>query len=1269
MEISFVTRKFQRSIAGFSLLAILASFAGFGTAAAMSFDDVANNHFAAEQIDALSDAGIMTGYENGTFGPDDVLTREQAAKILVLAFVGSADMDAEVTCSGQVSSWATAYVATANLHGILEGDDEGNCNAMDNVKRAEFAKMVVNASGLSNDGTMASDMFDDVVAGSWYDEVMGTAYVYGVMGGYQNGDMGPADSVTRGQAAKMTYNAMNPKYDPVDPDPDPDPTPNPTGGDLEIILSSESADDYTYFSVGTNAEVAVFELTAADEDVLVTSFQVELASGLSGSIDALALYNEAGTRISNVDTSIDSDDMARMSMLEGGYTIEAGTSEMFRLINTFAAGASTSTLYSYAFDASMIESNATEVEVEDDLVTGIFGLLVNDTGRIAITDENIPTEVQVGETDAELFTFEVDETSNDKDVWLMGITFENTEGANLDEAVSDLELYFDGDMVAEGTQFGDYISFQMDEDTAPMIEEGTSESFEVRARIIGESSEDLLFDIENPLDVRAVDEDGNSVAVIEGYTGAITNIDAGAISVVAYDSQVDKFRADRDDIELGSFELTPGTDGMELVSLNININLVEEEDDGGETWFVSDLFENFQVRVNGTNYGLDRLGVASANETYNVELDRTLLEGTVYEFVVYADTVTTTAAAATATASLRDGLTYDIDSYTNFAVEMALANLGTGDTTDGIVVEETASGDEVTDFTPSAVSFNQLDGETSGVDISALTLSSTKTAVIGAEDVLALEFEVEEDADVSDLTIKDLNVSVKVDENDDGTFAASGEDATNSNITSIDLYQVSSTGTETLLDSVSGSQIGAHEVSEGTLVNFDFGDVVVDQNSKEKFRVYVSFVDDEAIGGDDFRVVVSEYDIRDDENNEAYDSSDVDADGDFYGADVQPTSGRTISLVSVGTLYVNVDNDDDTYGTEAARWLLAGEKGVGLMTIEVRATNEDVTIEDYALTMAGAEDDMSEYFETIYVYNEDGILVGSKTLSDEAATVTFDSSSTELFAPAEQTVSYYFVADLLAYGKDYAGERDDATATPGTTFAFLATDVTGNDSNDTYLGENVDLDTDLDAGEIIYEGADNNAATTAVSETFDVIATRLSNVAFVSSAGGQSVDTSLTNGENTVAILAITADDTNNTESNGTDIASLLQGVSLDVYFELGGAGDINSMRIERIGTSAEAVGSTPATSGDPSLFNIATSFLNAVDEEVDPGETVYLEVIADVTLDTAVDGEYIQVRVDNINGTWLTWADSVTGTPVTRHGVYMGDQDRITATKVNELN
>ena len=48
----------------------------------MIFKDVPNEHWAAKVIEEFANEGIVNGYEDGTFRPDEPITRAEAATIL-----------------------------------------------------------------------------------------------------------------------------------------------------------------------------------------------------------------------------------------------------------------------------------------------------------------------------------------------------------------------------------------------------------------------------------------------------------------------------------------------------------------------------------------------------------------------------------------------------------------------------------------------------------------------------------------------------------------------------------------------------------------------------------------------------------------------------------------------------------------------------------------------------------------------------------------------------------------------------------------------------------------------------------------------------------------------------------------------------------------------------------------------------------------------------------------------------------------------------------
>lgn len=118
------------------------------------FTDVDGNQYYAEAIAWARDAGIASGYGDGTFHPDANITREEFACLLgkyATAIHGDTTVEfhqtgvlADFPDAGAISEWARASVAWAKDNGIVKGyDGSGEFLPANNVTRAETSKMIV----------------------------------------------------------------------------------------------------------------------------------------------------------------------------------------------------------------------------------------------------------------------------------------------------------------------------------------------------------------------------------------------------------------------------------------------------------------------------------------------------------------------------------------------------------------------------------------------------------------------------------------------------------------------------------------------------------------------------------------------------------------------------------------------------------------------------------------------------------------------------------------------------------------------------------------------------------------------------------------------------------------------------------------------------------------------------------------------------------------------------------------------------------------------
>ena len=190
------------------LTALLLIFAAtpFQAQAATQFSDV-GKHWAKSEIMYLSDRNIIGGYSDGTFKPNEPITRSQAASMLIKALKIPLTENTSVAFK-DVSKKSPYYqiLATVNEKGILRGDN-GYMRPGEKTSRAQMAAILRRAFDMPLDKQAT---FIDVTPSHWaYQDINGIAKQR-VAGG-SNGKYMPSDSVTRAQFSAFLVRAMDDK--------------------------------------------------------------------------------------------------------------------------------------------------------------------------------------------------------------------------------------------------------------------------------------------------------------------------------------------------------------------------------------------------------------------------------------------------------------------------------------------------------------------------------------------------------------------------------------------------------------------------------------------------------------------------------------------------------------------------------------------------------------------------------------------------------------------------------------------------------------------------------------------------------------------------------------------------------------------------------------------------------------------------------------------------------------------------------------------------
>ncbi|BFT69130.1 S-layer homology domain-containing protein [Paenibacillus sp. P36] len=107
------------------------------------FGDVAN-HWAKNAIATAAAQGIITGYTDTTFGPDDFITREQMAEIMVrAAHLDKVAGNTSFSDNAAISEWAQAAVATLTSKGFMNGYEDGTLKPQGLTTRAEASTLIL----------------------------------------------------------------------------------------------------------------------------------------------------------------------------------------------------------------------------------------------------------------------------------------------------------------------------------------------------------------------------------------------------------------------------------------------------------------------------------------------------------------------------------------------------------------------------------------------------------------------------------------------------------------------------------------------------------------------------------------------------------------------------------------------------------------------------------------------------------------------------------------------------------------------------------------------------------------------------------------------------------------------------------------------------------------------------------------------------------------------------------------------------------------------
>lgn len=166
-------------------------------------------HYAEKHINKLFDYKIISGYEDGTYQPEKIINRAEFSAIVVnvLEKVCGYKLNGSINFADTKGHWAEEQISKLAQCGIINGYDDGNFKPDNGITRGQSA--IIASKLLSYCGIKKREGigFPDI-KGHYAEKYIKNLQAFGIVNGCEDGSFKPNDTITRGQAAIIISNCL-----------------------------------------------------------------------------------------------------------------------------------------------------------------------------------------------------------------------------------------------------------------------------------------------------------------------------------------------------------------------------------------------------------------------------------------------------------------------------------------------------------------------------------------------------------------------------------------------------------------------------------------------------------------------------------------------------------------------------------------------------------------------------------------------------------------------------------------------------------------------------------------------------------------------------------------------------------------------------------------------------------------------------------------------------------------------------------------------------
>lgn len=219
-----------------TITAVLAASMAMSVTAFGAPTDI-QGHWAQNTINKWVDKGDISGYPDGTFRPNNMITRAEFV-VLVNNAMGYTKSGYAYFSDVPSHYWGKNAIQTGVAAGYISGDGNGIFRPNDPVTRQEAAAMISRILDLKQNESRAYRYTDSYAISNWAKGVVGAVSEAGIMAGYPDGSFGPNRVLTRAEAVLALDKTVN--YKPGDKEEDKEETQKE-----DMLLTQTKLEDTT----------------------------------------------------------------------------------------------------------------------------------------------------------------------------------------------------------------------------------------------------------------------------------------------------------------------------------------------------------------------------------------------------------------------------------------------------------------------------------------------------------------------------------------------------------------------------------------------------------------------------------------------------------------------------------------------------------------------------------------------------------------------------------------------------------------------------------------------------------------------------------------------------------------------------------------------------------------------------------------------------------------------------------------------------------------